>query len=92
MTLSDIVAILTSLGFPTFVAVYFLWIYAEDRKKNAEVMKLIHEVRIGLESWIRISDSFLRSLELVSSKLDKILECTTILLERTCTRKRERGG
>jgi hypothetical protein len=90
MTLSDIVAIITSLGFPTFVAVYFLWIYAEDRKRNAEIIKLINEVRVGLESWLRISDSYLRALEIVSNKLDKILERTTILLERSCGR--ERGG
>jgi hypothetical protein len=90
VTLSDIVAIVTSLGFPTFVAVYFLWIYAEDRKRNAEIIKLINEVRVGLDSWLRISDSFLRALEIVSNKLDKILERTTILLERTCGR--ERGG
>lgn len=92
MTLSDIVSFVTSLGFPTFVAVYLLWIYAEDRKKNNEVVKLINEVRFGLESWFRISDSYLRALETVSNKLDKLLECTTILLERTCTCKRERGG
>ena len=90
MTLSDTVAFVTSLGFPTFVAVYFLWIYAEDRKRNAEIIKLINEVRIGLDSWCRISDSFLRALEIVSNKLDKILERTTILLERSCGR--ERGG
>jgi hypothetical protein len=90
VTLSDIVAIVTSLGFPTFVAVYFLWIYAEDRKRNAEIIKLINEVRVGLDSWLRISDSYLRALEIVSSKLDKILERTTILLERSCGR--ERGG
>jgi hypothetical protein len=90
VTLSDIVAIVTSLGFPTFVAVYFLWIYAEDRKRNAEIIKLVNEVRVGLDSWLRISDSFLRALEIVSNKLDKILERTTILLERTCGR--ERGG
>jgi hypothetical protein len=90
MTLSDIVAIVTSLGFPTFVAIYFLWIYAEDRKRNAEIIKLINEVRVGLDSWLRISDSYLRALEIVSNKLDKILERTTILLERSCGR--ERGG
>jgi uncharacterized UPF0160 family protein len=92
MSFSDIVSFVTSLGFPTFVAIYLLWVYADDRKKNNEVFKLINEVRFSLESWLRISDSYLRVLETVSNKLDKLLETTTILLDRTCIYKRERGG
>lgn len=87
MSLQAIGTFIASLGFPIFVAVYFLLIYNEDRKKNSEVMKLINETRIALDTWVHISDTHLRILSQLSEKLDKILERTTILLERTCSRE-----
>lgn len=85
MSLQAIGTFIANLGFPIFVAVYFLLIYNEDRKKNSEVMKLINETRIALDTWVRISDTHLHILGQLSEKLDKILERTTILLERTCS-------
>ena len=85
MSLQAISSFIASLGFPVFVAVYFLVLNGEDRKKNAETMKLINETRTALTAWIRLSETHLHILNSLSEKLDKILERTTILLERTCS-------